>query len=375
MAMETPRLLLDPVRMARNIAGMAGRLRRLGVPLRPHVKTAKSIPVIRRMLDGQPGGVTVSTLREAEACLEAGIQDITYAVGIAPNKLAHAAALMARGARLTLLLESADQARMLADHGAAHGVVFEALIEIDVDGHRAGVLPDDPKLINIGRALHESPQTRLGGVLTHAGGSYNCRGADAIRAMAEQERARMVAAAAALRAAGLPCPEVSVGSTPTATFAERLDGVTEVRAGVYVFQDLVQAGLGVCAIEDIAISVLATVIGHQTARGWLILDAGWMAMSRDRGTAHQAVDQGYGLLCDAAGRPLRDDMIVIDANQEHGIAARRDGAPFDSAAYPLGAQLRILPNHACATAGQFDSLIVLAPDGGIAETWPRFNGW
>jgi len=373
--LETPCLLLDPARLDRNIARMADGLRRLGAPLRPHVKTAKSVPVIRRMLQGQPGGVTVSTLREAEGCLEAGIDDIVYAVGIAPNKLDHAAALMAQGAKLTLLLDSVDQARMLADYAATHDLVFDALIEIDVDGHRAGVLPDDPALIEIGRRLDAAPQTRLAGVLTHAGGSYDCRGADAIRAMAEQERARTVAAAEALRGAGLPCPVVSVGSTPTATFAERLDGVSEIRAGVYVFQDLVQAGLGVCTLDDIAISVLATVIGHQRARGWLILDAGWMATSRDRGTARQAVDQGYGLLCDMAGRPLADDLIVIDANQEHGIAARRDGGPLDPGRYPIGTQLRILPNHACATAGQFDCLTVLEPGGGIAEVWPRFTGW
>lgn len=109
-----------------------------------------------------------------------------------------------------------------------------ALIEIDSDDHRAGLKPDDPALIDIGRILHEEGAV-LRGVVTHAGESYGVVGADALAAFAERERLAAVTAAEALRAAGLPCPTVSVGSTPTAHFARDLSGVTEVRAGVYVF--------------------------------------------------------------------------------------------------------------------------------------------
>ena len=118
-------------------------------------------------------------------------------------------------------------------------------------------------------------------------------------------------AATRLREAGFDAPVVSVGSTPTAHFAEKLDGVTEVRAGVFVFFDLVMAGIGVCRIEDIALSVLATVNGHRVDKGWTLIDAGWMALSRDRGTAKQPLDQGYGVVCDIDGRPI-DDLIVVD---------------------------------------------------------------
>ena len=167
---------------------------------------------------------------------------------------------------------------------------------------------------------------------------------------------------------------MSVGSTPTATFARALDGVTEVRAGVYVFFDLVMAGLGVCALDDIAVSVLASVIGHQADKGWIITDAGWMAMSRDRGTASQRVDQGYGVVCDLDGRPI-DDLIVVDANQEHGIVAHRDGGAVDCARFPVGTLLRILPNHACATAAQHPAYHVIAGEPVVEAVWPRFSGW
>ena len=167
---------------------------------------------------------------------------------------------------------------------------------------------------------------------------------------------------------------VSVGSTPSATFARQLDGVTEVRAGVYVFQDLVMAGLGVCAVDDVAISVLGTVIGHRKDAGWIITDAGWMAMSRDRGTSAQPVDRGYGVVCDADGAVL-EELVMKSANQEHGIIARTDGAPMDFAKFPVGSQLRILPNHACATAAAFDAYAVVRGSQDVVDRWERVNGW
>jgi D-serine deaminase-like pyridoxal phosphate-dependent protein len=146
-----------------------------------------------------------------------------------------------------------------------------------------------------------------------------------------------------------------------------------VRVGVYVFHDLVMAGLGVCGVDDIAISVAASVIGHQRERQWLLTDGGWMALSRDRGTAKQKVDQGYGLVCDASGKPL-EDLIVLEVNQEHGIVARRDGGAIDFARFPVGMVLRILPNHACATAAQFGAYDVIT-EGKPVERWERVNGW
>jgi D-serine deaminase-like pyridoxal phosphate-dependent protein len=211
--------------------------------------------------------------------------------------------------------------------------------------------------------------------MTHAGASYNEDTVDGIRAMAARERDAVVNAAYALRTSGLPCPVVSVGSTPTATYAEDLSGVTEVRAGVFVFFDLVMAGIGVCALDDIAASVLASVVGHQRDKGWIIVDAGWMAMSRDRGTSKQKIDQGYGIVCDASGRPY-PDLIMADANQEHGVLALRSGARGPLPDLPVGSLVRILPNHACATGAQHSAYqVVRGESDEIRTTWPRISGW
>jgi D-serine deaminase-like pyridoxal phosphate-dependent protein len=371
--LETPALLLDEARMDRNIERMRSQLRRLGVSFRPHVKTSKCIDVARRMMETAQGPITVSTLLEAEHFAAHGVKDILYAVCIAPNKLDHVAALQDQGVRLTLILDCMETARLLAERMRRTGRAFEVMIEIDSDGHRSGVKPDAPELIDIGRFLTDGGVS-VRGVLTHAGASYDSASVPAIRAMAERERAAAVHAAQRLRAAGIPCPVVSVGSTPTALFAEHLEGVTEVRAGVFVFFDLVMAGLDVCRVDDIALSVLATVIGHQREKGWTLLDAGWMAMSRDRGTARQPVDQGYGLVCDLDGRPL-NDFILIDANQEHGIMAHRSGQADRGGHLPVGTQVRILPNHACSTAAQYPRYNVVDSQRAVTATWRRFSGW
>jgi D-serine deaminase-like pyridoxal phosphate-dependent protein len=371
--LETPALLLDEAQMDRNIARMRGRLRELGVAFRPHVKTNKSIDVARRLMETPEGPITVSTLLEADYFAQHGVKDILYAVCIAPNKLDHVAALQARGVRLSLILDSMEAARLLAARARSHGQRFEVLIEIDSDGHRSGLKPDAAAVVEVGKFL-EAAGIRVKGVMTHAGASYDCTTTEAIRAMAQQERDAVVLAASRLRAAGIECPVVSVGSTPTALFAQSLEGVTEVRAGVFVFFDLVMAGINVCRLDEIAVSVLATVIGHRRDKGWTLLDAGWMAMSRDRGTASQPVDQGYGLVCDLDGKPLHD-LVLVGANQEHGIMAHRSGKVEDAVHLPVGTQVRILPNHACSTVAQYPRYEVLGPGREITASWPRFSGW
>ncbi len=378
--LDTPAAVLDLARLQHNLQRMQARINALGVALRPHIKTSKCLAVVQQQLALGAQGVTVSTLKEAQQCLAAGITDITYAVGIAPAKLAQVLALRRQGAQLTILTDNLASAAAISDFCRTHGAAIPVLIEIDTDQHRSGVAPKSDLLLDLGRALHAGGAA-LAGVLTHAGASYQCNTPAALQAMAEQERAGCVRAARRLRDAGLPCPVVSVGSTPTALSATRLDGVTEVRAGVYAFMDLVMANVGVCSADDIALSVLATVIGHQPEKGWALVDAGWMAMSRDRGTQAQACDYGYGQVCNLAGE-VQPGWLMAGANQEHGIVAfdaRLAGAASApgldiTAALPVGTRLRILPNHACATAAQFAAYHALQADGTLAD-WPRWNHW
>lgn len=361
--LETPCLVVDRAKVAANAARLQKRLASLGVPLRLHVKTPKSPAAVDFVLGGAKAPITVSTLKEAEQFFDAGYRDILYAVGFAPAKLARAKALAARGARLTVITDNVAAARAISG--------LPVLIEIDTDGDRAGLAPDAPELLRVARALREGGAA-VAGVMTHSGASYDCRSLDAIRALAETERAGAVRAAQRLRDAGFEAPLVSVGSTPTAHFAERLDGVTEVRAGVFVFCDLVMAGIQVCRPEDIALSVLATVNGHRPDKGWALIDAGWMALSRDRGTAKLPLDQGYGVVCDLQGRVI-PDLIVSRAHQEHGVIAHRSGGRLPD--LPVGSRVRILPNHACATGAQHGGYHVVDGSTAVTAFWERFSGW
>ncbi|MFH8484925.1 DSD1 family PLP-dependent enzyme [Streptomyces longisporoflavus] len=374
---DTPFAVVDVHKSLRNIERLASRADRLGVTLRPHVKTAKSLDIAALMHGGASMPVTTSTLAEAEAFADGGYTDITYAVGIDPHKLPRVIALLRRGVTLRVLLDSREQAASVTAAAREAGLAIPAQIEIDCDGHRGGLVPDAPELTDIGRILHEAGC--LDGVLTHAGESYFAHTPHDQRLAAENERDSAVAAARRLRAAGLPVGTVSVGSTPTAHAAEDLTGVTELRAGNYVFFDLVMAGLGVCRLEDLALSVVVTVIGHRPEYGWILTDGGWMAMSRDRGTAAQSRDQGYGLVLDLAGNPI-PDLVMSAASQEHGTLTARDGATLPE--LPVGTRLRILPNHACATAAQHRGYYVIdssqRPAGStpaVIAKWQRISGW
>jgi D-serine deaminase-like pyridoxal phosphate-dependent protein len=368
--LQTPSLLLDVQRMEHNILRARSQLASHGVPLRPHVKTSKCLPVIRRMMGGKWGPATVSTLKEAEVLASAGVRDILYAVGISPEKLDRVRQLRSAGVDLTVILDTSEQA--LAICAASRDTPIPALIEVDSDGHRGGLRPDDPMLVQIAQTLQRGGAS-FRGVMTHAGSSYEHPGAAALAKMAEQERLAAIAAAGAIRSAGVACQTVSVGSTPTALFAQSMSGLTEVRIGVFAFFDLFMHSLGVCGIDDIAISVLATVIGRQREKGWLITDSGWTAMSADRGSPRNA-ELSYGLVCDIGGRPY-PDLILAGLNQEHGILRMRANSPKTLPDLQVGTRVRILPNHACATAASFDEYIALDEGSAAVERWPRFRGW
>ncbi len=360
--LPTPCLVLHRPILQRNIARMAGHLSAVGVPLRPHMKTAKSMDVARLVLHGQPGGITVSTLAEAEYFAAHGIADILYAVGITPQKLPQVAKIDAAGARMTVITDDAETASLIAAHPGAPRV----LIEIDTGEARGGIGPDDAALLDIAQRLGPL----LAGVMTHAGHSYAGRTPQDMARIAEQERGGVVRAAQRLRDAGHTVPIVSMGSSPTALHAQTLPGVTEIRAGVYMFGDLFQAEIATHDIADIAVTVLASVIGRRS--GQVLIDAGGIALSKDRSTQATANDYEYGLVLDVEGRPTLGRSLVIRAYQEHGVVALD---PSVTADLPIGAKLRVAPNHTCMTVAAHDRYFVTDGAQEVVAVWPRVNGW
>lgn len=370
---ETPRLLLDPVRLQRNIDRMAVRCAALGVTLRPHLKTPKSLHVAARAVPDKTAPITVSTLREAEYFAAGGYTDILCAAATAPNKIAHADRIQREtGTRVLLVADSVDLVKAADIHARKLGARFAMLVEIDCGEHRSGVEPASEQLQEIAAALREAPSLALHGVMTHAGHSYAHKDPGELAAVAEAERAAAAGSADALRAAGHECAIVSVGSTPTVLHAQHLDGVSEARAGVYLFHDLAQYSRGICALDDIAVTVLATVIGHNRAGKSLVLDAGALALSKDISANAFLPDVKYGYVCGLDSNERLGTLSVQDAYQEHGMVPVPDESWFER--LPIGAQVRVLPNHTCLTCAAYGAYDVV--DGGeIVDTWPRVNGW
>ena len=366
--LPTPCLVLDRLVLARNIDRMAQAVGRLGVPLRPHMKTAKSIDVARMVLANKAApiaGITVSTLAEAEYFTSHGITDILYAVGITPQKLDQVAKLNAAGADVKVITDDLDTARAIAAHpGRLH-----ALIEIDCGEARGGISADDEDLEAIGAALGP----RLLGIITHAGHSYAGRSIAEMGDIAEAERNAALAAVRRLRAAGMACPVVSVGSSPTALHARALGGVTETRPGVYMFGDLFQAQIQTVEPGDIAVTVLASVIGRRPAENRIVIDAGGMALSKDRATESAPRDYKFGLVLDLHGRRTLGTSLVTRANQEHGVVDLDPNVAFRP--FRIGEKIRVAPNHTCMTSAAHDRYYVVDGSDEVVAVWPRIGGW
>ncbi len=357
--LTTPAFLVDADVVQRNCDRM--REKAHGVAFRPHVKTHKTIEIARMQHGGTAGPVTVSTLAEAEMFADAGFRDITYAVPIAPEKLARAAALASRITRLNVLVDSEEALRAIE----AFGGVFDVFLKVDCGYHRAGVNPDSPDSVRLALALARSESVHFQGLLTHAGHSYNAQDVDEIRRIAAEEQGSLTRFRALLAAEGLGDLMRSIGSTPTCSIVEDFSGCDEVRPGNYVFYDAFQATIGSCALADCAVSVLATVIGSYPERDALILDAGALALSKDAGPNHLDPEFGYGIVCDLDLNPL--PMKITALSQEHGKVAT-------SRSLPVGRLVRVIPNHSCLTAALYDRYHVLA-GGRVVGEWRPARGW
>lgn len=367
--LKTPCALVDLDVVERNCRRMSDMAKSRGVRLRPHVKTHKCIEAARRSVDGHFGGITVSTLAEAEHFAAAGFDDITYAVPLATGRVGQALELSKKIA-LHLLVDHRDAVSALADAATRAELRPSVLLEIDCGYHRGGVEPHRPEAHAIVDQIVAAPSLDFAGLLTHAGHSYGCVGRDAIARVAAQEREVIVHFADALRARGVEVRTVSVGSTPTMSVAPDLAGVTEIRPGNYVFYDAFQAAIGSCSLDDAAFSVLATVIGSYPHDGRLVIDAGALALSKDPGATHTDDHRGYGVVCDRTRRAL-EGLSLVSLSQEHGVIR---GTSEAVATLSIGTRLRIVANHSCLAAACHDSFHVLRGERVVAR-WAPVRGW
>lgn len=363
--LPTPALLLDLDVLEANLVRMQRRCEALGVALRPHAKTHKSAEVARRQREHGARGLTVSTLSEARYFADAGFDDLTWAFPVVLSRLGEARELAGR-ATLRLTVDTPEAVAALE----GGGFPFHVFLEVDCGQHRSGVDPASERAVELARRLADHPRLVFDGLLTHSGHAYGATSPAEAAAFAEAERRVMVDLAGRLRDAGVPVPVVSVGSTPAMSHAADLSGVDEARPGNYAFFDGTQAAIGSCGPGDAAVTVLAGVVSSQPGAGRSVIDAGALALSKDAGPTH--LPGGFPWAMGAvfedtaayrAGRPS-ERLRVTGVSQEHGVV---------SGSLPVGARLRVLPNHSCLAVPNFDAYWVTRGDA-VVDRWPLHRG-
>jgi D-serine deaminase-like pyridoxal phosphate-dependent protein len=368
--LSTPSLVLDAARVRSNAERVASLARRWNVRLRPHVKTHKCAEIARLQTEGSSGALTVSTLGEARWFAARGFTDITYAVPIEPGKFDAAIDLAAQCERLALITDDAEVPPRLDEAARLAGLTLDLFLKVDCGYHRCGVEPHTPAAREIPRRICDAKNLRFAGILTHAGHSYHCTNHEELLAVARHERDLMIDFAETLRGEGIEVPEISIGSTPTVTTVDHLEGITEIRPGNYIFFDAFQATLGSCGFDDCALTVLASVVHRDRIRRKIIIDAGAIALSKDRGAVELDPSCGYGHIQDLEGNDLR--LRVDTVSQEHGQIMVEDEEILERLG--VGTRVRVLANHSCLTAAQHPFYNVLEDDR-VVDRWEIQRGW
>jgi D-serine deaminase-like pyridoxal phosphate-dependent protein len=353
---DTPALVVDLDIFERNLCRVAGYAREHGLRLRPHTKTHKSIRVGKRQLESGAAGLTVAKVSEAEVMLGAEPADLLLAYPIIGRTKLDRLMAVARRAHVTVALDSVFAARQLSDAARAAQEEIGVLAEVDVGLGRVGVAPGEP-LVQLARSIQKLPHLSLEGITFYPGQikSLDETGLRALAQLAELVRSIL----ADFRAAGIEVKIVSGGSTPTLFHSHEIEGLTEIRPGTYVFNDINTVRSGGCTMEDCAASILATVVS--TARpGQMIIDGGSKTFSSDR-LANPA-EVTFGHLVEAPSARFHK------MNEEHGyIDVTRAERQFT-----VGDRVHLIPNHICVAVNLHEQVYGMRGDA-VEEIW-RVDG-
>lgn len=357
---RTPYPVVSAPRLAANIQRMQALADHAGVRLRPHSKTHKSPEIARMQIEAGAVGICCAKLSEAEVFADHGVTDIRLPYPVNPSNADRVIALLDR-LKLSIIVDDEDVAKDWSSAMTRADKTLDVLVKIDVGFHRCGMDPAASDLVErIGR-IASLPGLSFRGILSHAGQAYLVPSPYELAAVAATEAEIMIGLAAKLREAGVPVDEISVGSTPTASFAPSQRGITEMRPGNYVFYDRTQVGLGSATFDRCALFVVASVVSRP-APDRVILDCGSKTLTSDgaRGFGDAA---GYGLVFMSSDEDVPDHSILIERLSEEHATCR---VPADSPLRP-GDRVRVLPNHACTVTNLTDALTVANEDGSLSR--------
>jgi D-serine deaminase-like pyridoxal phosphate-dependent protein len=350
---DTPALVVDLDIMERNLTRVAGYAREHGLRLRPHTKTHKSVRLARRQIASGAGGLTVAKVSEAEIMLAAEPDGMLVAYPIIGHTKLARLTQVARQTRVTVALDSVFAARQLSDAARSGQVEIDILAEVDAGLGRVGVGAGEP-LLQLAQAIAKLPHLRFAGIAFYPG-HIKAMDESGLRALAQlSDFVRGILDD--FRAAGIEVGTVSGGSTPTLFHSHEIHGLTEIRPGTYVFNDLNTVRSGACGLEDCAATILATVVS--TARpGQMIIDGGSKTFSSDR--LANTAEVTFGRLAEAPGARFHK------MNEEHGFI----DLSHAEAEFSVGDRVRLIPNHICVAVNLHEKVYGVRGDT-VEEVWP-----
>jgi D-serine deaminase-like pyridoxal phosphate-dependent protein len=359
---ETPAVLIDRLKLEANLLSMQELADKHGLALRPHAKTHKSVQIGRRQIALGACGLTVATVDEALVFGAHGITSITISRPIVSSeKIDRVLAGLAPGIDLRVVVDSESGVAAAAGPAADSQRTLGVFIKVDVGLGRCGVDPGGSGALELARLINESAHLEFRGILSHAGQAYAADSREAAAEIAAAERLTMLGVRDALIGGGVEVPEVSVGATPTVLAAANFEGITEIRPGNYVFLDLLPIGVGVATEDQVALTVLATIISKNSR--YFVTDAGSKSLTSDSGVHGMTGTKGFGAAYPEDRYLSPDHRLRVDGlSEEHGKLARTD---FDLA---IGSRVRIIPNHSCPVANLAQQLVIV--QGGTITQWP-----
>lgn len=359
----TPGLVVDLDILDRNLDEMAAVARAAGVELYPHAKTHRMAPIGLRQIEHGADGLCVAKLGEAEAFAAAGVRRLFVANPIFGDHKARRALALHRTTDLLLATDSVAAAATIGAVFMAAGETARVMLAIDSGLGREGVTDRDAPDVAV--AINAIPGVDLAGIYTHEGHTYAATDPSDLAARARAAGEFMVAVARSIRARGLALPIVSLGASASARAVARVPGVTQIRPGIYAFNDVGQIALGNATLETTAVRVIATLTSHPEPERACI-DAGSKALSSDLvpAAAHRGEFPGHGLIVNAPG------WVIDRMSEEHGwLRWRGEGAP---APLPVGTRLEIVPNHVCMAFVMLRRAAIVQ-NGAVVDHWDGFG--
>jgi D-serine deaminase-like pyridoxal phosphate-dependent protein len=349
----TPYVLIDGAKMERNVLKMAEIAMGNGVALRPHVKTHKIPGIAREQLDAGAAGITVAKLSEAEVMADGGIEDVFVAYPLVTDAKIRQAIRLGERVRLVVGVDSLEGAKRLS--AVAEGHTLEVRLEVDTGLRRTGVLYDEA--VGLAGEIEAMGNLDLTGIYTYRGAVLGGSKTLELEKAGLEEGQLMVSLADMLRERAIRVDDVSVGSTPTAEYVAKVEGVTEIRPGTYVFYDRMQARLGACSLDECAAVVVCTVVS-KPARDLAIIDGGSKTFATDVAPGAEPLNlEGYGHI---VGYP---DAVLERLTEEHGMLSVDEDCDLQ-----VGDTVQVIPNHICSTVNLHDQVYLVGENGGVEET-------